>query len=309
MASGIERDGATFSLATAAEMDYEGADSYLHHQDGPEVTFELEKDDGHERHGFLLQTLAVVLGSLILIVIAMTGLQNPAGHSTLFTMGSEKYVGIDLHPEDHVDRPPTTIVQNWTITSDYRWPDGVKKMVYLVNGQFPGPTVECRQGDKLIIHVTNALAAGEKSATFNESYALARATEGISIHWHGLQMRGSNHMDGAVGVTQCPIPAGESFTYEFDVGDQAGTFWWHAHSAVYRGDGLFGGLIIHKAVEGNGKAGKVTDLNEYGYEKEVLLMVGDWYHKTAEDVLAWYTRYVGLVDEVSLLFSPSYAEY
>lgn len=153
------------------------------------------------------------------------------------------------------------------------------------------------------------LFAGEKSATFTESYALAHATEGISIHWHGLQMRGSNHMDGAVGVTQCPIPAGESFTYEFDVGDQAGTFWWHAHSAVYRGDGLFGGLVIHKAVEGNGKAGKVTDLKEYGYEKEVLLMVGDWYHKTAEDVLAWYTRYVGLVDEVSLLFSPSYAEY
>jgi FtsP/CotA-like multicopper oxidase with cupredoxin domain len=50
--------------------------------------------------------------------------------------------------------------------------------------------------------------------------------EGISIHWHGLHMKGANDMDGVVGVTQKAIPSGEDFTYEFDIsGKQAGTFW------------------------------------------------------------------------------------
>ncbi|KAH8802980.1 multicopper oxidase family protein [Xylogone sp. PMI_703] len=294
-------------------MDCEAAAVHLHHAGGRDRVFGSEKDRRRERYGILQQTpgrgtfLALVFGSLCLIIIIVaTGLQRPARYSTLLDFiqhtGAyspetevEKYVSIDLHPEDHIYRPPTTITLNWTVTSDYHWPDGVRKKVYMVNGQFPGPTIECRQGDKLIVHVTNALTPGEKCSIFAASYALAEATEGISIHWHGLQMRDSNHMDGAVGVTQCPIPAGESYTYEFDVGDQAGTFWWHAHSAVYRADGLFGGLVIHKSVEKN----TVTDLSEYGYEKEALLMIGDWYHKAAEDVLEWYTRSLGLVEEPS----------
>lgn len=322
MASGVTRKGAAVAFAAAAaaaEMDCEAAGAYLHHQDAQDGDGEPKQQERHGRQRLarrapsLGTTVALAVGTLVLIVLVMAG-RHPARHSTLLNffqhtgmyspeMSVEKYVGIDLHPNDHIHRPPTTIVQNWTITSDYRWPDGVKKRVYLVNGQFPGPTVECRPGDKLIIQVTNALAPGEKSATFADSYALADATEGISIHWHGLQMRGSNHMDGAVGVTQCPLPAGESFTYEFDVGSEAGTFWWHAHSAVYRGDGLYGGLVIHKAAEEADAADTATDLLKYGYEKEILLMVGDWYHKTAEDVLEWYTRYVGLVNEVRSDFS------
>lgn len=42
-------------------------------------------------------------------------------------------------------------------------------------GQFPGPTIEVRAGDVLEIEVWNHLKGDE---------------EGISIHWHGLYMRG-----------------------------------------------------------------------------------------------------------------------
>jgi len=199
----------------------------------------------------------------------------------------DEMLGIELHPEDHVYRNPKTITYHWTITSGVHWPDGVKKEVYLVNGEFPGPTIECRSGDRLVIHVTNSLESGE----------------GISIHWHGLDMQNSNIMDGAVGLTQCPLPARRKFTYEFQVGDeQAGTFWWHAHSQVQRGDGMYGGLVVHKPAQDE------TDMKIYGYEREVLLLMGDWYHRSAEEILAWFTSARGFGNEVSanILGLPSH---
>ena len=95
-------------------------------------------------------------------------------------------------------------------------------------GEFPGPTIEGRVGDQLAINVSNQLEDGE----------------GVAFHWHGLHMRGecscrptdqssalklstdANHMDGVVGVTQKGIPAGEEFTYKFEISkNQSGTFW------------------------------------------------------------------------------------
>ena len=95
-------------------------------------------------------------------------------------------------------------------------------------GEFPGPTLEARTGDQLIIVVLNQLEDGE----------------GVAFHWHGLHMRGmlscpkyqssplkhsrtdANRMDGVVGVTQKAIPAGEEFTYKFEISKtQSGTFW------------------------------------------------------------------------------------
>ncbi|KAH8669773.1 multicopper oxidase-domain-containing protein [Tricladium varicosporioides] len=185
-------------------------------------------------------------------------------------------LGIRLHPEQHVHRQKSTITHNWNITSGFRSPDGVQKLIYLANNQFPGPTIECRSGDRLVIHVTNHLDS----------------REGISIHWHGLEMRNANSMDGAAGLTQCLIPAGKTFIYDFDVSqDQAGTFWWHAHSQMQRGDGMYGGLVVHKPITiGDGS-------RSLGYENDFLLMIGDWYHRSADEVLAWYTSPRGFGNE------------
>ncbi|TVY84216.1 Oxidoreductase ptaE [Lachnellula suecica] len=184
-------------------------------------------------------------------------------------------LGMKLHPERHVARKPRTITLHWNITSELRSPDGVKKRIYLVNGQFPGPTIECRSGDRLKIRVTNGLAE-----------------EGVSIHWHGLHMRNANSMDGAVGCTQCPITSGKTFKYEFDVDEnQSGTFWWHAHSQVQRGDGMYGGLVVHKPSQ------QYTELDRIGPEGDILLLVGDWYHRSADQVLAWYMSTRGFGNE------------
>ena len=58
---------------------------------------------------------------------------------------------------------------------------------------------------------------------------LANVYSLINQHWHGIFQNGSNWADGPVGVTQCPISPGHSFLYQFDVPDQAGTFWYHSH--------------------------------------------------------------------------------
>ena len=42
-------------------------------------------------------------------------------------------------------------------------------------------------------------------------------------HWHGFFQKGTNWADGPAFVNQCPISSGNSFLYDFQVPDQAGT--------------------------------------------------------------------------------------
>lgn len=60
--------------------------------------------------------------------------------------------------------------------------------MYLINGQYPGPTLTASEGDTLVIRVQNDLAL-----------------EGLSVHWHGIKQVDSNLNDGVAFVTQCPI--------------------------------------------------------------------------------------------------------
>ena len=55
-------------------------------------------------------------------------------------------------------------------------------------------------GDRVVVNLRNQLG-----------------NETTSLHFHGLFQTGSNTMDGPAGVTQCPIPPGEKFTYDFGV--------------------------------------------------------------------------------------------
>nr|RBQ98609.1 hypothetical protein FVER53263_12301 [Fusarium verticillioides] len=199
--------------------------------------------------------IVVALLSAIGVVVALHGLSSsrPSNDTT-------GHLGYRLHPQNHTSRPPTTLSFNWTITTGTRSPDGVEKQVYLVNDEFPGPLIEARSGDRVVIHVHNGLQ-----------------DESVSLHWHGLRMKDQNNMDGAVGFTQCPIAPGRTFTYNFTIGaEEYGTFWWHSHSDVQRADGLWGGLVVHYPHE--------VDIPQEDY----LVMIGDWFHQNQTEVLRWY---------------------
>ncbi|KAB8104010.1 hypothetical protein EE612_036634 [Oryza sativa] len=102
---------------------------------------------------------------------------------------------------------------------------GQRQVITAVNGQFPGPKVEARNGDTLLVRVVN-----------NSPY-------NITIHWHGVLQRLSAWADGPAMVTQCPILPGSSYTYRFNVTGQEGTLWWHAHVSFLRAT-VYGALLI-----------------------------------------------------------------
>lgn len=54
-----------------------------------------------------------------------------------------------------------------------------------IAGVFPGPTIEARSGDHILLRVRNELA-----------------TEPTAVHFHGIRQLGSNAMDGTPGLTQ-----------------------------------------------------------------------------------------------------------
>ncbi|PFH57632.1 hypothetical protein XA68_14771 [Ophiocordyceps unilateralis] len=201
---------------------------------------------------------------LSLPLLAYTRRQRLPG--VLVSEDGERQLAVMLHPERHNRRRPTVLLFNWTVTQGLRAPDGVEKMVYLVNDLFPGPTLEARSGDRIVVDVVNGLSS-----------------EGIALHWHGLRMERHNVMDGAVGFTQCAVKPGQSFVYDFTIGhDEHGTFWWHGHGQMQRGDGLFGGLVVHPpAVDWD---------DDDDDDDEALLLVGDWFHRSQTHVLSWYAQ-------------------
>ncbi|PVI02416.1 laccase-like multicopper oxidase [Periconia macrospinosa] len=125
--------------------------------------------------------------------------------------------------------PPQTRHFTFELTRKTLNPDGVTREFLVVNGEYPGPTIEANLGDTISVTVINNIDSPK---------------EGTSIHWHGLPQRDTKWADGVPSLTQCPIAAGSNFTYTFKA-EVAGTTWWHAHFTAQYTDGLFGGLIIH----------------------------------------------------------------
>lgn len=76
-------------------------------------------------------------------------------------------------------------------------------------------------------------------------------------------------LSSSTGFSQCPIPAGGSFTYEFTVSEQYGTYWYHSHSATQYTDGLLGALIIHSPEEPIAKG--------IDYDEDLVVFMQDWY--------------------------------
>jgi bilirubin oxidase len=103
---------------------------------------------------------------------------------------------------------------------------GTTTAVYAYNGQVPGPTLEVREGDRVIVHFRNNLP------------------EPTTIHWHGIHLpveADGNPMD--------PVPPGGSYDYVFIVHPgTAGTYWYHPHPHHRTGAqvalGLYGALIV-----------------------------------------------------------------
>jgi iron transport multicopper oxidase len=94
-----------------------------------------------------------------------------------------------------------TVTYDFNITWVRANPDGAfERDTIGVNNEWPLPTIRADVGDNIIVNVENGL--GDQST---------------SLHFHGLYMNGSTHMDGPAQVSQCAIAPGQKFTYNFTV--------------------------------------------------------------------------------------------
>ncbi|KAJ5697800.1 Iron transport multicopper oxidase fetC [Penicillium malachiteum] len=150
-----------------------------------------------------------------------------------------------------------TVTYDFNVTWVMANPDGLyERKVVGINGQWPLPTIEVDQGDRLVVNMYNGL--GDKSS---------------SIHFHGMFQNGTNEMDGPSMVTQCPVAPGSSIIYNFTV-EQHGTYWYHCHTDYCYPDGYRAPLIVHD------NSSYFHDM----YDEEFTISMSDWYHELMEDI-------------------------
>ncbi len=124
-----------------------------------------------------------------------------------------------------------------------------------INGSIPGPTLRLKEGEDVVIKVTNNL------------------NEDTSVHWHGLLLPGE--MDGVPGLNGFPgIKPGETFTYNFKA-RQSGTYWYHAHSMAQEQDGHYGSIIISPK---GGDKEKV--------DRDYVVLLSDFHEDTGNTIMA-----------------------
>jgi FtsP/CotA-like multicopper oxidase with cupredoxin domain len=103
---------------------------------------------------------------------------------------------------------------------------GTTTPVYAYDGRVPGPTLELREGDRVLVRFRNDLPVA------------------TTVHWHGLHLPFD-----ADGSPFHPVAPGETYEYAFTVRTgTAGTYWYHPHPNHETGPqvarGLYGGVIV-----------------------------------------------------------------
>ena len=113
-------------------------------------------------------------------------------------------------------------------------------------GSIPGPMLEAKLGDHVIVHFEN------------------RLPDPTTIHWHGIRV--PNAADGTP-VAQLMIEPGARYDYEFDAND-AGLFWYHPHMEgdVQIERGLYAPIRIRGGVEPDVAADRVFVLDDVKVE-------------------------------------------
>ncbi|RRT40045.1 hypothetical protein B296_00046909 [Ensete ventricosum] len=91
----------------------------------------------------------------------------------------------------------------------------------------------------------------------------------------GIQMRKNCWDDGVLG-TNCPIPPGWNWTYDFQVKDQIGSFFYFPSLGLQRAAGGYGGIIVNSR--------DVVPVPFAKPDGDITLFIGDWYIKNHTDL-------------------------
>ncbi|KAE9571468.1 Laccase [Colletotrichum fructicola] len=186
--------------------------------------------------------------------------------------------GFDINTAYEDKTPDTGITRQYELVltehTTFTGGDGMSKnTAMLINGAFPGPTIEADWGDHVEVRVVNNLR-----------------TNGTSIHWHGLRMFNNNVNDGVNGITECPLAPGSSKTYKWKA-EQYGSSWYHSHFSDQYANGIVGAIKINGPTSANWD----EDLGVY--------TLTDWYYKGADEIRSSFTAPAAVPASDNILFN------
>ncbi|GAA2290647.1 multicopper oxidase domain-containing protein [Streptomyces kunmingensis] len=165
-----------------------------------------------KKRTFRLRRVLLVLGSLVAVIALAVGggvlwLWNDAKVSTVGTADFRNELAVPSLAPSHVDKKDGTRV------FDLRMQQGGKEFTpgrttptWGFNGDYLGPTLRARRGEKVAVRVRNGL------------------DEASTVHWHGMHLPA--RMDG--GPHQM-IGPGRERTPRWSVDQPAATLWYHPH--------------------------------------------------------------------------------
>jgi FtsP/CotA-like multicopper oxidase with cupredoxin domain len=181
-------------------------------------------------NGFVRRLWPVSVAVCLLILVGLRGEGTPAAARVSDSPPARTLTAPPTLP-DQSSEPGTVEVTLTAEPSRYTLLPGRVNNLYTYNGSIPGPTLELREGDRVIVHFQNKLP------------------EPTTVHWHGLHVpveADGNPMD--------PVAPGASYTYEFTVPPgTAGTYWYHPHAHGKAGQqvarGLYGAILVRPREE------------------------------------------------------------
>ncbi|KAI8523339.1 hypothetical protein RHMOL_Rhmol13G0065700 [Rhododendron molle] len=168
------------------------------------------------------------------------------------------------------------VFYDWTVSYLTASPLGVKQQVIGIEGQFPGPILNVTTNWNVVVNVKNNLK------------------EPFLLTWNGIQQRKNSWQDGVSG-TNCPIPAGWNWTYQFQVKDQIGSFFYFPSLNFQRAAGGYGGIIINNR--------DVIPLPFGTPDGDITLLISDWYIKSHDKLRKHVEDGVGLGAPDGVLFN------
>eukprot|EP01018_Ginkgo_biloba_P012418 Gb_27971 [translate_table: standard] len=150
------------------------------------------------------------------------------------------------------------IYLNWHVTYNSSInPLDVTQPVIAINGKFPGPLLNATTNDNIRVNILNSL------------------DEPFLMTWNGIQQRLNSWQDGVSG-TNCPIPPGSNWTYNFQLKDQIGSFIYFPSTRFQKAAGGFGPIRV------NNRA--VIDVPFDPPADDFNVLIGDWYTTGHKDL-------------------------
>jgi FtsP/CotA-like multicopper oxidase with cupredoxin domain len=172
---------------------------------------------------------SALLAALISAPLGTAAAQERLQYPTLFSVAPASMLSAPPVLPNVSSAPGTVEVTLTAMPTRLSLHRGMSTEVYTFNGRIPGPTLEAREGDKVIVHFRNKLP------------------HATTVHWHGLHIPVMSD-----GSPFYPVAPGKQYDYVFTIPrGTAGTYWYHPHPHHHTGyqvaKGLYGAIIIRAA--------------------------------------------------------------